>query len=161
MIATMGDFTSTAATVGRAKAGTSPLSSVAISVATYQPQIGPGERVQMTDRGIAIVNASPTLKRHADGISDPDVRRGFYIAVGTLSGREFKPDAMRATLNAKSQQGFDAGVAAFKAPAIAVTGSGAPTSSATEGGPSQTIIIGAVAVVALGAAAVIYTMRKK
>lgn len=165
MIATMGDFTSTATSVGKtglAKTGVSPLSAVAISVATYQPTIGPGERVQMTDRGLAIVNASPSLKRQADSIADPDVRRGFYLAIGTLSGREFKPDAMRATLSAKNQQGFDAGMVAFKSP-VAVTGSGAPTSSASEStGPSRTVIIGAVAVVALGAAAAVaYKMRKR
>lgn len=160
MIATIGDFTSTAGKIGRSSSGMSPLSTVAISVASYQPQIGAGDRVQMTDRGRAIVDASPSLKRFADGIADADVRRGFYLAIGTLSGREFRPEAMRATLSAKNQQGFDAGVAAFRRP-VAVTGSGAPTTSADETpGPSRAIVIGAVAAVALGAAAFVH-MRKK
>ena len=169
MIATMGDFTSTAASVGRTKtaATVNPLSKVAVSVSSFAPApIGPGDRVEMAKRGEAIVASDPKLRAQkapfpGDAMTGGGTTgRGFLIAVGTLSGREYKPEAMRQALGATEQVGFDAGVASFRAPSIAVTGSGAPSGGEASSGPSRTTI----AIVAVGiaaAAAVAYKLTRK
>lgn len=173
----MGDFTSVASSVGRTKtaATLNPLSKTAISVIATPP-IGAGDRVLMTDRGEAITSADPKLRTFLARLTasgDPGdfattsgkkfgpMARGFYIAVGTLSGLEYKPAAMRATLDAAQQRGFDEGVSAMNAPAFAVTGSGNPNAAAASSGHSG-LVIGGVAIVGLAAVgAIVWKLRKR
>lgn len=156
----MGD---TASRIVRTRLGTKELLPGRALILTAAPPSA-GDRVEMAKRGASIVGSSPSLtNRKAPFPGNWDqggtMGRGFLIAIGTLSGLEFKPDAMRQTLSAIEQSGFDAGVAAFKSPALTQSVN-AP--SPDGGGSSKTPIIVGAAVVGLAAvAAVAWKMKKK
>lgn len=164
----IGDFTSTAtslATTGLGSKGLSNLSKTAIAVLP-PPAIGAGDRVMMAQRGASVVASKPSLAAAkasfpGDASQGGTTGRGFLIAVGTLSGREFSATAMRQTLSQIEQTGFDAGAAAFRAPSFALTQAGNPNAGATEPmstGKKAAIAAAVVGVAALGA--ILYKRRK-
>ena len=161
---TMGEFTSTASSVGRVK-GLDPLSKTAIAVLA-PPTIGPGERVDTAILGEQIVAKDPKLQ--AFKAQHPgDARtgggttgRGFLIAVGTVNGRQFKPAAMRQALSQIEQVGFDAGIVAMNAPA-SITASVSPGGGESSSSSSGYVVAGAAIVGLAAVGAVIYKLRNK
>ncbi len=164
----IGDFTSTAtklATTGLGSGGLSNLSKTAIAVLP-PPQVTAGDRVMMAQRGASVLASRAGLAAakaaYPGGANEGGTTgRGFLIALGTLSGREFSPAAMRQTLSQIEQTGFDAGAAAFKAPDFALTQAGNPTASSSEPmttGKKAAIAAAVVGVAALGA--ILYKRRK-
>lgn len=156
----IGEFTSTAASVGRTKAPAIVATSPGSFVAMNDAQIDAGWRVEMARKGSEEIARNPRFSAAAQQFAtDADGLRGFAIAIGTLSSGRFSAAGMRATLNPGSQRGFDAGAAVFRGASSGLTqGPGAP-SSADDGGIPRVAIIGGVALV-VGAAAFFF-LRKR
>lgn len=132
----IGEFTSTAASVGRTKAPAIVATSPGSFAAMNDAQIDPGWRVEMARKGSEIARNPRFAAAAQQFATDADGLRGFAIAIGTLSTGRFSAAGMRATLNAGSQRGFDAGVSVFRGASSGLTQGPAPSSS-DEGGGSR------------------------
>lgn len=164
----IGEFTSTAAVVGRQKianqvglATTAQNAAAGSFAAMRDASIDPGNRVRMRDRGASVIAANPQLQPLYARMQDDVQRNGFRLAVGTLASGEYTEAGMRNSLSKTSGEivGFDAGVAAFTGRPSAFTQSTAPASSGDGGGVPRVAIIGGAALV-VGVAA-FFVLRKR
>lgn len=73
----------------------------------------PAAAMKMNTAGKAVVKTNPVLSAAIQVITDPDVKHGFEIGVGTLDHATPAAalTALRGGLNAKGQQGFDLALA--------------------------------------------------
>lgn len=161
----IGEFTSTATSVGRTKAGVG-LATTAQNAGSFaamrDASIDAGQRVRMRDRGASVIANNPQLQPLYARMPDDVQRNGFRLAVGTLASGEFSEAGMRNSLSTTSGEriGFDAGVAAFTGRPSAFTQSTAPASSGeADGGVPRVAIIGGAALV-VGVAA-FFVLRKR
>lgn len=177
----IGEFTSTAARVGRTPTGaglatTAQVAAAGSFAAMRDASIDPGIRVQMENRGKSIVTANPNLQRAIQALgSDAVAVRGFNIAVGVLGSGEYTQAGMRANLaaavdpvtgarrdpaaTASILAGFDAGVTAFTGRGSLVQGPGSPSSGSEDGGVPRAVVIGGAALV-VGVAA-FFVLRRR
>ncbi len=90
-------------------------SGIRLQSALQKAASSPAAAMAMKTAGIAKAATNPVLDAARHVISDPDVKHGFQVAVGTF-GHDTPPaaiTALRSGLNAKEQQGFDLALATF------------------------------------------------
>lgn len=158
----IGEFTSTATSVGRTKVGVG-LATTAQNAGSFSAMrdasIDPGNRVRMRDRGASVIAANQNLQPLYARMQDDVQRNGFRLAVGTLASGEYTEAGMRKTISPQEAVGFDAGVTAFTGRASLTQSTAPAASSGDDGGVPRVAIIGGAALV-VGVAA-FFVLRKR
>lgn len=95
------------------QAGSAIGNGIRLQTALQKAASTPAALLAMSTAGNAKAASNPVLDAALQVISDPDVKHGFQVAIGTFD-HDTPPAAitsLRASLNTKEQQGFDLGLA--------------------------------------------------